>query len=252
MNIQLENVKINEPIQAFGDGPELALNTLQTIGECRMPKNNSSRKRQSLKAGERFGRLVVTSEFKNEKKYWVAKVLCDCDCVKTVHVKSLRSGDTKSCGCLHRDTLRKHGLSDHPLMKTHSNILSRTGNSNATHYDRYGGRGVSVCREWRNFKAFYDWAVSNGWKKGLEIDRIDNDGNYEPSNCRWVDRKVNSGNTSKSKIWVIDGVIYSSLREASEALGVCQTTIYQWCHGQTSRGCWSPPKDNCYAERKYQ
>ena len=89
----------------------------------------------------------------------------------------------------------KHGLCEHPLYNVWKNMKKRCYNKNVYNYKSYGGRGIIVCDEWRNnFKAFYDWALNNDYEKGLEIDRVDNDGNYEPSNCRFVTRSENQKN----------------------------------------------------------
>ena len=84
-------------------------------------------------------------------------------------------------------------------------MKSRCYNPNATHYKRYGGRGIQICNKWRNdFKAFYDWAMKNGYEDGLTIDRIDVNGDYEPSNCRWVTDNEQARNTSTNKIFTIN------------------------------------------------
>lgn len=91
-----------------------------------------------------------------------------------------------------------HGLCKHPLYKTWQNIKSRCNNPNATKYYLYGGKGIKMHKEWENdFKVFYDWAICNGWEKGLTIDRIDGNKDYEPNNCRWATYKVQSNNTTQ-------------------------------------------------------
>jgi len=100
----------------------------------------------------------------------------------------------------------KHGLKDTRLFRVWNNMLSRCYNPNATGYKNYGARGITVCDEWRNdFKAFYDWAMSHGYSDDLTIDRINNDSNYEPTNCRWVDSKTQSTNRSNNHYVTIDG-----------------------------------------------
>lgn len=90
---------------------------------------------------------------------------------------------------------RSHGLSDTPIYSVWLAMRRRCRLSTSTNYERYGGRGIRVCDEWASsFEAFHAWASGNGYEPGLEIDRIDNDGHYEPSNCRWVTRKVNGQN----------------------------------------------------------
>jgi len=90
---------------------------------------------------------------------------------------------------------RRHGLSGHPLYTLWAGIKARCINPNHTAYENYGGRGIKICDEWsEDFKKFYDWAVMNGYEKGLDIDRIDNDGEYSPENCRFVSRIKNCAN----------------------------------------------------------
>ena len=96
------------------------------------------------------------------------------------------------CGCFKI----KHGQTNSNLYGVWEGIVQRTLNHNDKSYYKYGGRGITICNEWRNnFIAFYNWAMENGYQEGLTIDRIDNDGNYEPSNCRWADYFVQSANT---------------------------------------------------------
>jgi len=153
--------------------------------------------------GNRHGRLTVLEEGERGKSrhaMWLCK--CDCGNIRVVDGINLRSGHTKSCGCLAKEraseTKSSHGLSSHRLYKTHKNIVHRCTNPKANRYDRYGGRGITVCDEWLNkdsgLKSFIEWAEENGHVDGLQIDRIDNDGNYEPSNCRCVTPHVNSSN----------------------------------------------------------
>lgn len=90
---------------------------------------------------------------------------------------------------------KTHRLSNHPLYHCLAGMIQRCTNKKNAAYKYYGGRGILLCAEWRNnFEAFYLWAIDNGWEKGLTIDRINNDGNYEPGNCRWVTLKENMNN----------------------------------------------------------
>jgi len=155
--------------------------------------------------GRRFGRLIVlhdTGERKNRCVVWH----CKCDCGNEVNVRSsdLISGHTTSCGCYKRERVAEartvHGMSQrgkgkyYPVYLTWRAMIQRCENPNAHAYKYYGGRGIAVCAEWHDAKIFIDWAIINGWKKGLTLDRIGNDGNYEPSNCRWVSKKEQARN----------------------------------------------------------
>lgn len=92
----------------------------------------------------------------------------------------------------------KHNLSNHRLYNIWANMKNRCNNKESKNYKNYGGRGISVCDEWiNNFILFYNWSLENGYKNDLTIDRINHFGNYEPSNCRWVNREVQNQNTRK-------------------------------------------------------
>ena len=112
---------------------------------------------------------------------------------------TVKSGETKSCGCYLKrrasETNTKHGLRNTRLYRIWSDIKSRTLNSKYKDYLNYGGRGITMCEEWKNdFLSFYDWAMSNGYSDELSIDRIDNDGNYCPENCRWTTQTIQARN----------------------------------------------------------
>ncbi len=157
--------------------------------------------------GRRSGRLLVVSRAGSGQK-GLALWLCRCDCgAEMVAVGShLRSGRTDSCGCLKRERLSvsntKHGFSKHPLYRVRVGMIARCHNPKNTHFYCYGGRGITVCREWRDDReSFFLWALANGWEPGLDIDRRDNDGNYEPGNCRFVTPAVNARNRSDPSRW---------------------------------------------------
>lgn len=118
----------------------------------------------------------------------------------------------------------KHGLRGHPLYYTWNMMRQRCCNPNNKTYPNYGGRGISVCDEWSSFKVFYDWSILNGWKPGLSIDRIDNDGNYCPENCRWVDRYVQANNTSTNRFITYKGKTQTEAQWAKE-LGMSKYTL---------------------------
>lgn len=132
-------------------------------------------------------------------------ILCKCICgnVKEYLFINIQQNHTKSCGCLNIDKIiqrnTKHNLSQHSLYKIYTGMKTRCYNSNELIYENYGERGIKICQEWLNsFQIFYDWAIQNGWKNGLEIDRINNDGDYEPKNCRFITHKENCNNKSSN------------------------------------------------------
>ena len=164
--------------------------------------------------GKRFGRLVVLERAENKGNCTSARWKCKCDCgnYTVVGGYSLRSGNTLSCGCYWRETIKnfgfKHGYTSPQykhLLNIHRGILSRCRDPKNNQYQNYGGRGIKVCDEWLSLKNFGDWAVSHGYAEGLQIDRIDNNGNYEPSNCRFVTPFVNSNNRRNTCYVEING-----------------------------------------------
>lgn len=140
------------------------------------------------------------------------RVQCRCKCgtVFFTDAYNLVRNHTKSCGCYIKEVLQKrnttHGKSKTKLYRTWRAIRERCANPTNTKYHCYGGRGISMCTEWlADYSAFFQWSNENGYVDGLEIDRIDNDGNYEAGNCRWVTHKVNSRNKRTNRIIEIFG-----------------------------------------------
>ncbi|NOR27639.1 MAG: AP2 domain-containing protein [Lutibacter sp.] len=156
--------------------------------------------------GDKYNRLMIVGEVEQEGR---RRVLCKCDCgvVKEFLLSNLRNGHTKSCGCLNKELIKersfKHGCSGYnkiPLYSVWTSMKQRCYNKKDKSYHNYGGRGISICTEWMNdFKLFYDWSLINGYKKGLQIDREDNDGDYTPNNCRFVTVQINVLNKRKYK-----------------------------------------------------
>ena len=160
--------------------------------------------------GKRFGRLTVirkAEDFSNGNHThhkWVCK--CDCGKEKIVSGESLRNGSSKSCGCLFLEKTRKHCGSHEKLYYVWNGMKQRCYNKNSTHYKNYGARGISVCNEWKNsYESFRNWAVKNGYKEGLEIDRINNNGNYCPDNCRMITHFDQQSNKRTNKFITFNG-----------------------------------------------
>jgi hypothetical protein len=155
-------------------------------------------------AGKSFGLWNVLYEFGKDQNNGNIKWMCICKCGKRLVVDgaSLRSGLSKNCGCIRKENTIKRNQSNtiHNLCHTKpyrlwASMKARCQNKNAENYRFYGARGIKVCEEWANDPAeFCKWAEENGYTEGLQIDRIDNDGNYEPENCRFVTPAENMKN----------------------------------------------------------
>lgn len=148
-----------------------------------------------------YWRLKIISE--SEKRNNIRYFMCECECWNniTTRLSWLRNWTTKSCWCLQKEKVRKHGIYWHPLYMTWINIIQRTENEENNRYYRYWERWIRMCKEWReNILEFYSWAINNWFEEWLQIDRIDNNWNYCPENCRFISPKENMWNRSNSII----------------------------------------------------
>ena len=141
----------------------------------------------------------------------------------------------------------KHGLTNTHLFRTWSNAKSRCEDVNSIPFKDYGGRGIVVCEEWRkDFLAFYEWAIANGYKKGLTLDRIDNNKGYSPENCRWTTMKEQSNNRRNNVYLVFNGE-EKTVSQWAESIGISRETLYKRLnHG------WSVEKTLGTPARKYK
>lgn len=178
---------------------------------------------------KKYNKLTILSISKNNSDIKMIKVLCKCDCgnEKIVYLNNVIRGLTKSCGCIRKKNGYKqgtnnktHGQSKTKLYKLYKNVINRCYKKNHERYKYYGGKGIKVCDTWLNdFESFYNWAYANGYKQGLSIDRIDNNGNYEPNNCRWVDMSIQSTN-KRNTVYLTYNNKTQSMKQWADELGL--------------------------------
>lgn len=175
-------------------------------------------------SNNRYGRLLVINRIKGD--YW--ECLCDCGAVCKKRASHLKCGVSKSCGCLNREICRDrftvHGLGKHPLRGIHNAMMQRCYNKNQKAYKHYGGRGILVCERWHTFKNFYDDMVV-GYETGLSIERINVNGNYEATNCKWATKKEQARNTTANVFIEANGV-KRTMSEWAEILGLDKRTVW--------------------------
>lgn len=156
-------------------------------------------------AGNKFGRLTVLKRAENIGKQPSWLCLCDCGKTKIVRGDHLRRNLIQSCGCLEEENRScganyKHGGKRSRLYNIYCGMKKRCYNQNSNAFPNYGGRGISMCAEWYNdFPSFRNWALNHNYASDLSIDRIDVNGNYEPSNCRWADAQQQAQNRRPQK-----------------------------------------------------
>ena len=177
--------------------------------------------------GQKFGRLTVIKRAENDKSNRV-QWLCQCECgnTKVIRGNDLKLGNIKSCGCLREDIPNglKHGMKDTRLYRIWQAMKNRCRNKNTINYKHYGGKGVKVCKDWQDFMSFYEWAMAHGYNDTLSIDRINSNGNYEPSNCRWATQKMQVNNCSRNRILEFKGEKHT-VSEWGEITGIGKNNI---------------------------
>lgn len=181
-----------------------------------------------INKGDKFNELTVIGEAKriNGKR----RLICKCSCGKEIEVDGykLRKGITKSCGCKKAEYISKrfttHGDTESILYSKWCGIKRRCLNKNDSHYKDYGKRGIKICNDWLEYEPFKKWAINNGYNDNLTIDRIDNDGNYEPNNCRWITMKEQASNKRNTIYIKYNGIDYP-LTILAEKLNINKKTL---------------------------
>jgi len=192
--------------------------------------------------GNKYGRLTVVCMVSKKSKN-MTRWLCECEC--GIFIKSnkgnLINGHTKSCGCYSREIItgnkyrQTHGQSRTRLYHIWQSMKQRCYDEHVKEFIRYGGRGIGICDTWKSeFIPFYEWAITNGYDDQLTIDRINNNSNYSPHNCRWVSTKDQNRNKTSSRMLEFDGK-NECVGYWSELLNIPKTTILN----RLNRGCSS-------------
>lgn len=175
--------------------------------------------------GMKFGKLTVLKRA-DKGNMKATRWICECECgnIKIVYGADLKSGHTKSCGCYKAEhfiaATSTHRKRNTRLYNIWSNMKQRCYNEKNERYKDYGGRGITVCKEWlEDFMNFYNWAMANGYRDDLTLDRKDTNGNYEPSNCRWATYKEQANNKRNNVVLSYKGE-KKTLGEWAEEIGM--------------------------------
>ena len=207
----------------------------EMLESINIPKRDDKGKLHYYKdiTGQKFERLTAIKYMytKNKRPYW----LCKCECGKEIITAygNLKKGNTKSCGCLkheiainHYSNLNKqHRMKGTKIYSKWLWMKARCYKEHTHGYKNYGGRGIKVCDEWlHNFKNFYDWAINNGYSDDLTIERIDTNGDYEPSNCKWITNLEQQNNKRNNRFIEYKGEKHT-IAEWSRITGINKNII---------------------------
>lgn len=176
--------------------------------------------------GKKFGRLTIIEDAEDGispsgTHYRIVKFKCECGNIGFARLSDIKKGNTTSCGCYKDEFFTKHGFDKKTskykrIYNIYLYIKKRCYNRNCKSYNNYGGRGIIMCKDWfDNFLSFSTWSLNNGYSDNLTIDRINNNGIYEPNNCRWVDMKTQANNKRNNVHITKDGITMN---------------LTQWCH----------------------
>ncbi len=179
---------------------------------------------------KKFGRLTVIERVESSNKNARWSCLCECGKLVSVFGADLKSGRTQSCGCIRSEQLAKrnfkHGLSDTRIMNIWRGMKDRCNNPNNKAYKIYGAEGKTVCEEWQEFQAFYDWSMANGYRDDLTIERINSAKGYSPDNCKWANREEQANNMRTNRL-IPYGEETHTIAEWAKIKGLSYTALKQ-------------------------
>lgn len=182
--------------------------------------------------GKKYNRLTIISYAYTRKKHTYVNCVCECGNTSTPEFSSVIKGHTKSCGCLQKEKasktarthLRTHCLTGTRIFNIWRGMKARCYNPHLKSYHNYGGRGITMCDEWRNnAQSFYDWAMQNGYSDELSIERIDNNLGYSPDNCRWATDREQALNRRCNR-YLFQGKLFK-VSDLVSMLGISRNTI---------------------------
>lgn len=203
---------------------------------------------------QKYGRLtVIRAVGQNRESRWKWECLCECGKTTISYKNQLENAGKKEClDCARKGKNATHGGRFTKLYSIWQGIHARCKRPKMRCFKDYGGRGIKVCEKWSSFENFRDDMCEI--PSGMQIDRIDNNKDYSPENCRWVSATENACNRSNSKRWFVDGVEYQSDSAAAKAFNVSTMTIRRWCEGGHDKrdGRTFGPKKNCWSKKLYE
>lgn len=194
---------------------------------CQINRNKPKPRESKLKIGDQFADLtVIRIVGKDKDRHFTAEVKCKCGEIFLTRDTLLRCGRVLRCKKCNYEAIKTHGMTDTPLFHCWQSMRSRCNNPKNKEYHLYGGRGISVCPEWNDSNNFIKWALEHGYQEGLTIDRINVNGNYEPSNCRWATIQEQARNKRNTRYIHFEGK-YMPIRDVADITGINASTIIQ-------------------------
>lgn len=185
-----------------------------------------SNKRAKMPPGARYGKLTIIKEIEIADGQ-PSRFLCKCDCGNESIVRgdTMRRGGARSCGCIGPAKRTIHGMSREPLYNIWTTMKARCLSTKSKAYPIYGKRGITICDEWKeNYPQFKKWAIEQGYKKGLTLERIDNNGPYNPQNCTWASRTIQANNRRNNRLISFNGKTLT-MAQWSKRTGIKQHTL---------------------------